>query len=303
MVNGAVSDVSEVISGVPQGSILGPLLFIMYIDDIAELDLSPDTTLIIYADDILLYMPINSPSDYTKLQNDVDTLVSWISHQYLTLNPAKCKAMLISNKKSYAPPSITINQTPIESVREFKYLGVLLTSNLSWSSHVKAVCSKARRLIGMIYRRFYKFCNTATLRQLYVSFVRPHLEYASPVWRPHLKKDIELLEKVQLFACKVCLRMWSGCNYDTALSILNIPRLSVRHSIAQLTLLIKYHKHLCHVPPYIAPLLSISESSLRSSGSFLIPFARTSNHFYSLLSSMRLFNNLPSDNRISILTT
>ena len=139
----SISNVAGVILGVPQGSVLGPLLFIMYID---KIDLSPGTTLVIYADDILLYKPINTLSDFTWLQNA----------QYLTLNPAKCKAMLISNKKSYAPLSITINQIPIESVKEFKHLGVLLKYNLLWSSHINF---KARRLIAMIYCHFYKFCN------------------------------------------------------------------------------------------------------------------------------------------------
>ena len=138
MVNGVVSNVAGVISGVPQGSILGQLLFIMYID---KLDLSPGTTLVIYVDDIFLYKHINTLPDFTWLQNA----------QYLTLNPAKCKAMLISNKKSYAPLSITISQILIESVKKFKHLGVLLTYNLLWSSHINSIC--------MIYRHFYKFCN------------------------------------------------------------------------------------------------------------------------------------------------
>ena len=75
-------------------------------------------------------------------------------------------------------------------------MGILLSEDLSWSPHINAICSKARQVLGLLYRRFYNFSNTDTLVQLYTSLVRPHLEYACPVWVPHLTKDIQALESV-----------------------------------------------------------------------------------------------------------
>ena len=106
----------------------------------------------------------------------------------------------MSRKKKHSMPNfaISLNGLPLETITTFKYLGVLLSSDLSWSSHVHKICSKARQLLGLIYRRCYRHSNEQTLRQLYISLVLPHLEYASSVWSPHLPKDIALLEKLNI---------------------------------------------------------------------------------------------------------
>ena len=113
----------------------------------------------------------------------------------MQFNTAKCKYMLISHKrhKTTSPTPLTIASHQIES---FKYLGLLFTSDLSWSKQITSVCNKARRLLGLLYRRFYQQSEPETLLKLYISLVRPHLEYASQVWSPHINKDITLLENV-----------------------------------------------------------------------------------------------------------
>ena len=97
----------------------------------------------------------------------------------------------------------------LEQVECLKNLGVLLTSDLTWSKHTESICAKAKKLLGMIYRCFSEYSNPDTLLYMYESMVRPHLEYASQVWDPHLQKDIRLLEGVQ----KCVLRMYSK-DYD-----------------------------------------------------------------------------------------
>ena len=99
------------------------------------------------------------------------------------------------------PPAITINGQMLETVSTFKYLGLLLTSDLSWSKHIEGICTKTKKILGLIYRRFYQHANQETLLQLYISIVRPHMEYAAQVWDPRLKKDQDLLESTQKFAC------------------------------------------------------------------------------------------------------
>ena len=81
-----------------------------------------------------------------------------------------------------------LNGLHLNEVECFKYLGVLLSSDLSWTPHIMSVCSKAKQILGLLYRRFYNHAEGATLMQLYLSLIRPHLEYACPVWDPHTMK-------------------------------------------------------------------------------------------------------------------
>ena len=199
VVNGTSSRSSHVLSGVPQGSILGRLLFLIYIDDIADMELSAGSSLVIYADDILLYRPIRTSGDYSALQDDIDALSNWATQNAMTFNATKCKHMTISRKRNrHTPaPPLSLNGSTLEDVPTFKYLGILITSDLSWSQHIQDMCSKARNLI---YRRYYQYADSNTLLRLYTSLVRPHVEYAAPVWDPFAIQDIQSLESVQKFA-------------------------------------------------------------------------------------------------------
>ena len=94
----------------------------------------------------------------------------------------------------------TLSGHLFDRVYSCKYLGVLITCALTWSSHTKMVCNKARKLLGLLYRKFYD-ASAGTRCHLYLSMVRPHLEYASPVWSPHLAKDKELIKSVQKLIC------------------------------------------------------------------------------------------------------
>ena len=208
-------------------TVLGPLLFLIYIDGVEKVTLS-DGTIILYADDMVLYRPIYSQEDYWLLQQDINAVARWISGNHLQFNFSKCKYMTLSRKRaSDLPPPINLNSLPLDRVTEFKYLGLRISADLSWSPHINMICAKARRLVGMLYRRFYQDADTSTLRQLYVSNIRPHLEYACQVWDPYLKKDIDSLESVQKFAMRVCSKQWDA-DYPTLLSSLNLPTLAAR---------------------------------------------------------------------------
>ena len=109
----------------------------------------------------------------------------------LHFNTNKCKLMLIIGKRanSLPPPPLTLNGTVLRGVSSYKYLGVTIISDLSWSPHITNCCNKTRRIIGLLYRRFYQHTNSPCLLRLYKSFIRPHLDYASIVWNPHLKGE------------------------------------------------------------------------------------------------------------------
>ena len=173
VVNGTSSSDSHVLSGVPQGSILGPLLFLIYIDDLTYLPISNGSHSVLYADDLLLFRPLKGREDTQLLQDDISTIDEWVQQNHLTFNSAKCKCMVISRKRRPTYSGVLyLGDTPLEQVECFKYLGVILASDLSFSQHIDSVCSKARKILGLLYRRFYNNASKDTLLQLYLSLVR-----------------------------------------------------------------------------------------------------------------------------------
>ena len=187
-----------------------------------------NSVLNLYADDMLLYKQIKCSEDYQQLQMDIDKISSWVDHNNLSLNPAKCKTMLLSRKRNLShPPQLLLNKAPLEQVEAFKYLGVLISSDLSWSRHIDSICAKGKRLIGLLYRRFSTNVSSERLIEMYKYLVRPHLEYAAPVWDPHLLKDIKSVENVQKYGLKMCLKRWD-LGYQELLHLAQIPTLENR---------------------------------------------------------------------------
>ena len=128
---------------------------------------------------------------------------------------------------------LTLGDDPLAQVDTYRYLGVLITSNLVWSTHIMNICNKTRRLIGILYRQFYKYSSPDTMLRMYSSFIQPHLEYAMASWDPFLKKDIELLENVQKFALRVCTKQWDA-DYSTSLETSEMTSLESRRVNAKL---------------------------------------------------------------------
>ena len=156
--------------------------------------------------------------------------------------------MLISRKKFPTVPDmpLLLHNLPLSKVNTFKYLGVLLAEDLAWNPHIQSICSKARQVLGLLYRRFYNYSNTDTLEKLYVSLVRPHLEYACPVWVPHTAKDIHTLESVQKLALKMATHNWNA-SYLELQSLINIPTLERRRLELKLCHLFKIVHNLCYI--------------------------------------------------------
>ena len=149
----------------------------------------------------------------------------WSHLSHLSFNTTKCKTVVLSRKRLKTTPSqIFLLGSQLEIVESFKYLVLLIKCDLTWTDHIKQICSKARRLVGLLFRRFYNYADPSTIRILYLTLIRPNLEYASEVWGPYLIRDRSLLENVQKFACKVCLKNWQT-EYVDMLEILRIPQL------------------------------------------------------------------------------
>ena len=254
--------------------------------------------MVLYADDILLYRGIENVSDYYLLQEDICTLETWILQNYLQLNASKCKYMTISRKRSeLSTPKfqLYIDKQPIEKVSTFRYLGVWLTDTLSWSAYVEKSSKAALKQAGMIFRRFYQYCSADCLKQLYLSFVRPHLEYAVQVWDPHYTCHIQALEKVQKFAFRMCYKAWNE-DYDTLLARSNLQSLAERRKYLKLCYLFQVlHGHFCcqHTPT--TRDLNCGLRSTRSSN-LCQPFSRTLSYKSSFFpDTIALWNSLPTE--------
>ena len=135
-VEGYDSSLLSVVSGVPQGSVLGPLLFITYINNVTSV-VSTESELSLFADDIALYRIIKSAADYVQLQTDIDSISSFISGKHFKFNAKKCRQILVSRKTVHSlPPTLTVDGIPLTLVTEYKYLGITIASNLSWNLHI-----------------------------------------------------------------------------------------------------------------------------------------------------------------------
>ena len=188
VVCGSTSSSLLVSSGVPQGSILGPLLFLVYINGVTDIPLSVSSHLSLYADDIFLFRPISSQSDMCLLQTDLDSISSWLSSHLLQLNSSKSKYIIFSRK----PPSYTLMffllcQSPPHQLNVLHPF-IILVSYCHLTSpgppHISSICCKSRRILGLIFRHFHPHSSPSTIIKLYVSLVRPHLEYCSAIWAP-----------------------------------------------------------------------------------------------------------------------
>ena len=189
--------------------------------------------------------------------------------------------------------ALLLDGVPLERVETFKYLGILLSSDLSWSAHVNSICSKARKLIGLLYRRFYTDMASDKLLELYKILIRPHLEYAAPIWAPYLTRDTSNLEHVQKFGLRMCMKNWDAAYHDL-LDMTQMPTLENRRLYLKLCTLYK----IIHGSFYFPSHVIVPQPSRRIHAVPLLhqPFAHTTSFQSSFFpSTISVWNNLPVD--------
>ena len=221
IINGEASDWDQVFSGVPQGSVLGPLLFVIFIDDI---DVGIVSNILKFADDTKVYGPVRSQEGIKSLQQDLDKLWSWVEKWQMSFNVDKCKVMHIGSKNDKA--KYTMNGKELKTTQTECDLGFSMNDDLKPSKHCVEAVKKANKILGMIKRNFVHL-NKTLVTKLYKQMVRPRLEYAVQAWNPYLVKDIELLEGVQHRATKL-VKQCRNWEYENRLKYLGLTTLVTR---------------------------------------------------------------------------
>uniref|UniRef100_A0A803JG40 Reverse transcriptase domain-containing protein n=1 Tax=Xenopus tropicalis TaxID=8364 RepID=A0A803JG40_XENTR len=233
VVNGTFSNWTSVVSGVPQGSVLGPLLFNLFIND---LEVGIDSTVSIFADDTKLCKTISSMQDAAALQSDLTNLDNWAANWKMRFNVDKCKVMHFGRNNINA--NYLLNGSVLGASLMEKDLGVFVDNKLSNARQCHSVATKANKVLSCIKKGIDSRDENIIL-PLYRSLVRPHLEYAVQFWAPVLKKDINELERVQRRATKLVKGM-EDLNYEVRLSRLGLFSLEKRRLRGDMITLYKY---------------------------------------------------------------
>ena len=197
VVDGEVSNWKSVLSGVPQGSVLGPILFLIYIND---LDDSITSNVLKFADDTKLFRKVNTDGDKQHLQNDLDRLVKWSEKWQMLFNFGKCKCLHTGHRNLNV--NYRMGDTVLGTTVKEKDLGVTISADMKVSEQCGIAASKGNQILGLI-RRNITYKGKKLIIPLYKAIVRPHLEYCIQAWRPYRKKDIDTLERIQRRATKM----------------------------------------------------------------------------------------------------
>ena len=195
VLDGQASDPVPVLAGVLQGSVLGPVLFLIFINDLPE---NIRSSVRLFADDCVLYRNIKSPIDCQILQDDLNSLAQWETDWQMKFNVAKCHSMRMTRQlpENQIQFEYSLHQQRLEQVQSAKYLGITITDNLDWGQHVSEISCKATKTMGFL-RRNLALAPRHTKEVAYKTLVRPQLEYAAPIWHPYHETQIAQVEKVQ----------------------------------------------------------------------------------------------------------
>ena len=220
-VRGATSLKADVVSGVPQGSVLGPILFILYINDLPE---HVSSRLKMFADDTKIYGPATTEDEVKVIQDDLEKLQLWSENWLLKFNAGKCKTMHMGSRN--LNNNYHMGQTILDSTEEEKDLGMVITSDCKQSTQCSKAAAKGMNSLRVI-RRTFKYIDAESFLILHKAYIRPHLEYCVQSWNPALQKDINALEKVQRRATKLVPQL-KNQTYEERLQALGLYSLQRR---------------------------------------------------------------------------
>ena len=293
---GATSNTLPVTSGVPQGSILGPLLFVLYVNDLPDAVTSSQVAM--FADDTKLFTTVKREDDCKRLQSDLDNLQTWSLASGLPFNEKKCESQRITRKIMPITNNYKLNTLNIQQTDSERDLGVWVENRLTWNKQVNEQSTKANKLLGYIRRSSLYIHNTAVRRTLYLALVRPHLGYATQTWAPQSVELLKQVERTQRRATKFILELpiSSTMDYTTRLQVLSLLPICYWHEYLDMVLFYKITHGLVHINASLLPTIRTSRqtrSSTSSSTKYVIPKCKTSTYQRSFfIRSTRIWNLL-----------
>ena len=293
VIRGQTSAWGSVNAGVPQGSVLGPLLFLVYINDLTE---AVDCDIKLFTDDSTLYITVDDHEVGADILNrNLTKIKEWANVWLVNFNPQKTESMVVSNKKSLKYPPLSYDNTQISEVDHHKHLGLTFSRDLSWSNHIQSILAKVGKLKDvMLYLK--NRIDRLTLETIYLTYIRPKLEYGSVIWSDCSDRDKNLLEKCQLYFARIVTGARKGTSTDKLYNDVNWPRLEERR---QNKIKVFFHKLFYeNCPEYLYLLLpnrtTESRYSLRARNMVPQVRARTSRFQHSLIvNGIKIWNDLP----------
>ena len=272
-VNGVASDIEDIEVGVPQGSCLGPLLFLIYINDLPQA--VQGSTVSMYADDTSLCHQSNDITQLNKaINNDLRHLDTWLQGNKLSLNVAKTNSMLITTKQkrnilkdTNLDLDLNLRESELEVVQKTKYLGVQIDCSLDWKEQINAVSAKVSRAVGFL-KHAKNFLPRETLKTLYTGIVEPHFRYCCSVWGCCGSTEINQLQKLQNRAARIVTNSSFNTPSRPLIEVLGWKTIEQLISIESKTMVFKSLNELA--PQYLCGLFTknsqCSTRTLRNTG-------------------------------------
>ena len=276
VVNGRCGEWGKITAGVPQGSVLGPLLFIVYINDISQA--VSHCNIRLFADDTCLFINVdNRVTTAIKIDEDLQSINQWSKQWIISFSPAKTKSLIISNKRDiHLHPPVHLDNIIVEEVKSHTYLGLQFSHDLKWKKHIDSVAIKARKRLSAMKPLKYKLDRKA-LQIMYSSFVLPLMEYGNVVWGGSFDCDFAKLEKINTDA----MRLITGATAKSNISKLNAETafLTIRERSEDAILVMLYKVKSSLSPKYLTDLLppensKVIQYSLRNNKDIKVPFTR-----------------------------
>ena len=300
IVNGEYSEWGKINAGVPQGSVLGPLLFLIFINDITHV--ISKCKIRLFADDTCLFIEIDDPTVQAEdLNNDLEKLNQWAELWHVSFSPPKTEELLISRKRTQiAHPPIYLGGTVIKQVPQHKHLGLTISSNLTWNYHITEIMDKANRRLGILRSLKYKL-NRLSLERIYFSFIRPILEYGDIIWDMAPKELLNQLESIQLNAARIVVGATARSSTEGLYQETSWEPLEKRREHHRLCLMFKIVN--MKAPVYLIDLLpgqirARTGYQLRNRTNIDQPAARVNLYANSFFpNTIRLWNELPNETK------
>lgn len=228
----------NVTSGVPQGSHIGPLLFILFVNDISLI--LKHLKILIYADDMKLFMEIKNTVDNDIYLNEIRIFDNWCNKSLLQLNVKKCNLITFSRKRSTPSITVTLGNQPVQKCERVRDLGVILDAKLTFTDHYNTIIHRATNMLSFIKRFSYNFQDPYTIKTLYVAYVRSIIEYCSIVWSPYMKSHDDRIESIQKQFLLYALRKlgWTTFplpSYEARCMLIDIQSLKKRREFAMIS--------------------------------------------------------------------